>query len=278
MDSIQFEFVYQCAIPKYNLKGVKRFICRVHNNEKINKILNIPFKKIWAGSFINEYVRSQLNVTDKICFIFGGDWFKFKKNMIFKYLKKIYPNCVLVCMLGDIVNLYLSYKEFSIENLNSTFDIVCTYNRLDSEKYGFYLMPERLYNYEWVKNDEAIPKSDVFFVGQNKGRLDRILKVYETCTDNGLKCDFYITGVGKSDMKYSDKIVYNKRISYEEVLKRCKKTKCIVNLIQNGAEGITLRDYEAIGLNKCIITDNSAMLKSDFYTSEKVIWFDNVEN
>jgi len=72
MDSIQFEFVYQCTIPKYNLKGVKRFIYRVHNNEKI-KNFKYTFKKIWAGSFINEYVRSQLNVTDKICFIFGGD-------------------------------------------------------------------------------------------------------------------------------------------------------------------------------------------------------------
>ncbi|MCM1059371.1 MAG: hypothetical protein NC452_03660 [Eubacterium sp.] len=197
--------------------------------------------------------------------------------MLFEYLRNTYPNCVLACALTDIVDSYIKFKDFNIDELTSTFDVVCTYNAIDAQKYGFSLAPSRLYNFEWVRSDEDIPESDVFFVGLNKNRLDKLLKVYEICTQKGLKCDFYISDVGNDKMKYADKIVYNKRISYEEVLKRCKKTKCIVNLIQTGAEGITLRDQEAIGMNKCLITDNPAILDSDFYTREKVIWFDNIE-
>ena len=46
--------------------------------------------------------------------------------------------------------------------------------------------------------------------------------------------------------------------------------------MQDGATGVTLRDFEAISLNKVLITNCKDIKDYDFYSSEKVVFTDSI--
>lgn len=109
-----------------------------------------------------------------------------------------------------------------------------------------------------------------------KDRLNEIHHIYEVLTQFGLKCDFYIVGVSEKDMKYKEKISYNKRISYDDVLKHVANTKCVLNIMEKGNSGITLRDYEAIFFQKLILTNNYDFKGSPLYDANNVLFADDL--
>lgn len=66
-------------------------------------------------------------------------------------------------------------------------------------------------------------------------------------------------------------------MDYKSVLSHIKQTKCIVNLIQKGSSGITMRDYEAIGNGKLMITNNELISKTELYDEKQIIWINELE-
>ncbi len=264
--------------PEFRFRGLKWFIYKLHNSEKIKQYINLPFKKIWAKFFLSKKIKKLFSSNDKVMFIFGGSDYKYISMDLFTYLRNQYPGCKLVYCFPDTVKLY-SNKCSNLWNvLEENFDLVITYNQIDAEKYNLPCTPPKIYSYDFVELNVNIPKSDVFFVGREKGRLEELLNIFEICEKAGFKCDFHIIDVPEEKQKYADKITYNKKISYMEVLQRSKNAKAILNIIQDGASGITLRDYEAIGMNKCLITNGDAIKKFDFYSEDKVIMIENLEN
>ena len=83
-------------------------------------------------------------------------------------------------------------------------------------------------------NQGSLSESDVFFIGANKGRYKHLLLIYDKLSNAGLKCDFFICDVAKKEQIKKDGIVYNKRITYDEVLKHIKASKCVLEVLQNG--------------------------------------------
>lgn len=169
------------------------------------------------------------------------------------------------------------YKNFpSSAFLKQSFDCILTYNVKDSEKYGFQLYRPMIPFYP--STNEAKIEYDVFFVGKNKNRLNTILDVYKKLSSYGLKCNFYVSDVDLKSVsiKNSD-IHWNEYIEYDAVVNYVKHSKCVLNIVQNGATGITLRDMEAIGNNKILITDNYSIKETEFYCEKQVIWISEID-
>jgi hypothetical protein len=269
------DFAFHSDPPETTFKGFKGFLYRLHNSQRISPYFKLPLRKLWAKHIVSNEILKKFQTSDKICFIFSGKGYLYKDNGLYDYLRRTYPNSKLIYIFSDTVKLYTSRNDFSFDDVRKDFDLIFTYNAVDAEKYNLILTPGMVKDFSWVEDDPDILESDLFFVGKDKGRFNDLIAIYEECQKRGLRCDFHIVDVPKEKQKYEDSIIYNQRITYNEVLKRSKKTKCIVNIIQEGASGITLRDYEAIGMNKCLLTNNDALLKSSFYTPDKVIWFDN---
>lgn len=151
-------------------------------------------------------------------------------------------------------------------------DIALSFDHADAEKYGMDYYP-LVYSPCDMGEDDSIPESDVYFVGKAKDRLPAILAAYEKLRDAGLRCDFYLTGVAPEDQKYADEITYGTQMSYKENLRHVKKTRCLLEIMQGGGHGYTLRACEAIMYDKKMLTNNPEIEHAPFYKPELISVF-----
>lgn len=245
-------------------------LCHVHVKPEFNSRFKIPLKRIWYKGIVDKWI----DIKEETCILFNAHYYSLFDNRFVRYVHGFPNKIYTVIYLSDKYEFYKShYRDFpSYEQLKQIYDLVLTYNVSDAEKYGFVLERPSFKNYDNSLEYNDILGSDVFFVGREKGRLKEIIDIYEQCTKAGLFCDFYITEVKESEMRYRDRIHYNEPMTYTEVLKRSRSTKCIVNLVQDSGAGVTLRDYEAFGYQKFLITNNYALLQTELYDSKQVIW------
>lgn len=250
------------------------FLMRVHISSHFNKdFFKIPFKGVWSRFVFSSLEKEQIKEGTSVIFCYYvSDFTLLKQIKLFDYLKRLNKSIIVVGIYSDTVSLYSKIKL----NLEKDSNILVTYNEYDAREYNIPLLPPRILDYSFVKENSAILESDIFYVGANKNRLDTIYNVFHYATSKGLKCDFFLTKVPKNERIPG--IHYGKYFPYAKMLEHAKRSKCILNIMQRGATGITLRDYEAIGLNKILLTNDKSIKQYDFYTPEKVIFLENLEN
>lgn len=145
---------------------------------------------------------------------------------------------------------------------------IYTFDRTDAIKYKlglktqFTMIPERLL----VKGLKI--NTDLYFLGQPKGReqmLEELKKIYLSL---GIQCDF--------------KIVYSPAdyISYEDNIRNVISSKCVLEICQEGQNGLTLRALEAMLCHRKLITNNKSIENEDFYNPQNIfiIGVDNNQN
>ena len=275
-DNDYFKAAYGDVIGLNNVKYIFRRIdvksklaynlFRLHKNKTVNKIIPLPFKSVW-----NKYA-FRGGLKEPICFIFfeGVEWFN--ENYI-KFLRKKYSGCKIAVYFQDMISRH--YSEIKAKRLISLCDIALSYDKNDCEKYG-------LNYYGDVYSESRVPaakeSSDVCCIINAKNRLAKIERAYEVLTEKGVKCDFYIVGV--KDKKHLKKagIVYGGQLPYEEVVKKVKASKAILEIMQEGAVGYTLRTCEAIVYGKKLITDNAEIKNEPFYSPKNVSVIKNAED
>lgn len=244
-------------------------INRVHYSNKLNKYIKLPFKKIWIFAYlryIDRKVKSVAGRNEKICFIFFRTWFLvgLLDNGFAEILKKAYPNCKIVFFLQDQVRV----SGISIDLLKESADLMIYYDKCDAAKWGGRQHDVPYSRIDDFKVSEDEIESDVYFCGYAKDRYDQIIKFYEVLTSRGLLCDFHIIGVAKEKRLYEDKINFEKVLTYEENLNKVARTRCVLEIIQRESEGNTLRVYEAIMLDKLLLSNNEALVKSTLYNEK----------
>lgn len=266
----------QCSDAVYLSKqlqtnsGVLNFLYNRHFGVRLNRIFCMPFKAIWNPL----YFKNPFDRSDKICFVIFVGCLYLDQYGLLRYLRKTYPLCKIVCFCQDISE---TFKGVDPAALKEKVDLVLSFDHRDCEKYGWEYYP-LVYSKPRVEDDPAIPESDVYFVGKAKNRLSDILAAYEKLKAAGLKCDFHITGVPEAEQRYADEIHYCTRMPYEENLKRIKKTRCMLEIMQKGGHGYTLRYCEAIALGRKMITNNPEIKGAPFYQEDFISTFERIED
>lgn len=250
-------------------RKILREIFRLHNAWPLNKRVEIPFKKIWFPFFLN---KDEFAENDKIYFLFYESFHLSYSNKYLDYLRKKYRNAKFCYVFLNPVD------QYNLEKLNMVrmkYDMVLTFFQDDAVKYGFSkpdFFPYRLP----VENTKEGENSDVFFVGADKGRLEKIIRIYEELKAKGLKCLFYIVGVSEEKQQYKEDIRYNQRLTYQDVLEKVKGTKCVLEILKDDDMYTSIREYEAFQYNKKLLTTNRRIFEEPFYDPEfiQVIEFD----
>jgi hypothetical protein len=245
-------------IDNFLLRGLNR----VHLSRRFNRKIDLPFKNIW-----NPYYLNKLFENGPYCFIFFPSRDYFREVKYFDYLKENYPDSKLVLFCRDLIK---THKKFDINYYKANFDLVLTYDQEEAKRYNIEYVNSVYSTVDTRKVDNDPIKSDIFFIGKDKGRLNKIIELYERLTDCGIICDFYIIGVNERNQKYSDKINYNKKLSYLEVVNKIQGTNCILEIIQDNSSAYTLRTLEAIFYNKKLLTNNKTIRYADFYEEDKI--------
>ena len=243
-------------------------IFRLHTSPKVNKHIRLPFKNIYNRFYFrNDFARDY-----PICFLFFGylrgkilDW------GYYRYIKKYYPNAKLVCFFQDLVS---SNTNLILDKFRKYFDLILSFDHEDAEKYELIYYPLVYSKGCPFRLSDNYSKSDVFFAGKAKNRLNEIISTYEKLSEAGLNCDFHvIDAIGEKP--YSKQIDYCSLMPYDAYLGRLKATHCVLELMQHGGHGYTLRTNEAIVYRKKLLSNNPELLKAPFYHPSYILVFNN---
>lgn len=241
---------------------LKRKIVRCTFSRKVNQVIKTPF----SHTTFNTILPFRFDDDKPLCFIFFSDYFTLLTPKYFKYLRRRYPNVKLVLYLQDIIS---SRQNYDIETAKQVFDLVLSYDKGDCEKYGLSYYPTPFSFVDITPND-AIAESDVYFCGKAKTRYQEIFDWYNKLRSWGLKCDFNIIDLEESKRVYGEGITYCKGLTYIENLQHVQKTKCILEIMQEGADGFTPRLWESIIYDKYLLTNNNSLRESKYRLLEGI--------
>lgn len=252
-----------------------KFIMRVHLSKKVNNILSMPFKNVWGRIWIKHWKKLLKNINldnRSVCFILFADMIPFEEYGLTQDIRKAFPQAKIVYFYQDLVardkNKLKPIQEKSP-------DLIMSFDYGDAEKYN---LVHHNFPYSKLRNDYANQEldSDVCFIGRAKDRLEEIIDAYVFFSEQGLRCDFYIIDVPNDRQKYSDKIHYCEPMDYDSYLKKIAKSKSVLEIMQGGGSGNTIRINEVIEFNKILITNNEKLSQSVLYDSRYMFSYHNV--
>ena len=131
-----------------------------------------------------------------------------------------------------------------------------TFDPEEASEYGMTYTPQ-FYRFPEPWHDNIC--YDFFFCGMIKDRGERLNTLKTQLEAKGYKCKFIIVGDGNDT-----------KISYEEYLDYVRKSRCLVDLFQQGQIGLTRRPLEALFFNKKLLTENMQVADFDFYRQENI--------
>lgn len=148
---------------------------------------------------------------------------------------------------GSIVN-YIRSLGFKI----------ATFDEGDAIKYNMHYFSQ-FYRPNDTSSQILNYKQDFFFCGRDKGRKDIINKMKDLLSQLGV-CRFIIPGV---DGEVS--------IEYDEYLRELHSSRVICEVVQLGQVGMTVRSVEALFHKKKMITNNTDILRYEFYHPNNIL-------
>lgn len=179
-----------------------------------------------------------------------------------KWLHDKCHNCKIILVYTNPVNPNYSPNFF--------LDSWCTKwtsDKDDAIKYNMHLFEGGGYFPQW-KATKVAPIYDVFYIGKDKARLERLHQIERDMNDHGVKTMFYITW-NRGWQKKKDGI-HKPFLPYERVLDYIGKSKAILHLLDGAQNGITLRIQESLIHKVKLITDDVNITSYDFYNSHNI--------
>lgn len=255
----------------YTKSKILKLIFRIHTSVKVNNIINLPFKSIWVNRF-NPLRRYPFKKGTKYHVLLINPVFEKYNLYDFVNLQKRYDVKYTLVMI-DTLNT--KSGRVVLESLKLLkYDNIYTFDLLDSIKYGFHYT-NSMYSMRTNVSETAM-KSDIYFIGRDKGRKDFLIDLFNILSDNGCVCDFTINGVEKNAVVQGVKT--GRGILYNQVIQEIQSTNCILEVIQQGQNGVTLRYYEAVCYNKKLLTNNADIVNYPFYNPEYMKVFTKLED
>lgn len=235
---------------------VARQLVRLNLSPKVNKFIHSPFSHFVFPRLYPHHFRDN----KPICYVFFV--YKYRIDYL-QYLRKTYPNVKLVLYMQDIV---ARTKGQDLNTISEQFDLLLSYDKGDATVYEMEYYPTPM-SYVPINPTRDLPNSDIYFCGKGKDRYALVHSIYEHCTKMGLICDFHITDMSLDTQKIEG-IHYNQPLSYIENLQHIANTKCILEIMQGGADGFTPRVWESIMYNKHLLTNNNNLEDSPYFYSQ----------
>lgn len=110
-------------------------------------------------------------------------------------------------------------------------------------------------------------KNDIYFIGKDKGRYNKISRIAELCDQVGVKTFFEVTPTHK--WNFSKK--YAKTVSYRRVIDNISESKAILDIKVSATAGPSLRAVEAAFFKKLLITDDVFVRDFKFYNPNNIL-------
>jgi hypothetical protein len=182
-----------------------------------------------------------------------------------------------------IAYLYDSVSRCPVEHLlEGVFDEIFSFDKNDVLTYGFSETTNYIY-FDTPKK-AAIQKQNFIYIGSIDNRLDYLNQFAEHIKKHQQSFLFYAIGkkafINKLKQLFLGKnkniIFQKKRFTQNETLKMYAESETIVDLVRDNQSGLSFRIFEALGLQKNIITNNNYIATYDIYNSGKIVYLDDL--
>ena len=250
-------------------KKIVKFINILHTSCRSNQYFRIPLQNIWYPFYL-QY--DKLPRDRKLLFLFCEENRLCYDKKYLKYLRKRYPKARIGFYA---INSSYTIGEKYLELINLQYDFVVTFDKQDSERYGWIYYSGV---YSSIPHEDYPIIYDLLFVGNNAGRINLLHEIYAKLKSKGIKCKFIINQVPSSDMIKNSDIEYNRHLSYDEIIKLDLQSKCILEVLRENQHGNTLRLSESIVLGRKLLTNNSNILQERYYNENMMQVFDKIED
>ncbi|MDR6516994.1 glycosyltransferase family protein [Chryseobacterium camelliae] len=192
-------------------------------------------------------------------------------------LKKIRESTdVMITYLYD----NLDRVPVECEKLN-LFDTIFSFDDSDIEKYGFRKLTNYIY-LPFMPKEQQDPQMDLFYItSYDNRRVALIKRLAKKLMEMRMK--FQIMIIGKKSWKHQLKnilvkipenvfLVFSlKKVSHEQLPQYYMNSKILLDLMREGQYGLSFRVFEAMALEKKIITDNGSIKNYDFYNPNNIL-------
>lgn len=246
-----------------------------YNNER-NKYGNVTATSIFLNKSILRKMLSRLVILLKLpgLSILFDDW----KRDIDDYGLFIIPASIYSLEIAKyirkrsnkrIIHWYwnpVSSEETRPDKISGYDCDLFSFDQNDCKKYGMNYVST--YYFSSIQFPENIINNDIYFIGADKGRVNKLLDLKKTFEDQGLKVKFHITK--SSNSKKVKKYTLQPQILYAEVLEEIAKCRAILDIVQVGQAGMSQRPMEALFHNKKLITNDVNIDKYDFYNRNNI--------
>lgn len=272
-----------------DLKDYSDVQCIVASQKKFrNKVIN-QMKKIYMSGTLAQYINLPLKY-----YLYDTIQFKIEEAEEYciiivdaalrafniEYLNRVFSQKNVRGVLALINSIHAhSTSMYEVRPLISKvqWSDVYTFDPVDAQTFGYKSIQGAYYSKKSV--DEIIARfkkkymetSDVYFTGGLKGnRKQLIWSVFQALDVNEKKIDFNILVAGIERLQkrqFAGKIHYysGKWLPYEEILAGVLNSKVIVEIMQDGQHGPSLRYYEAVCYNKKLLTTNHGVKELPYY-------------
>lgn len=268
---------YAVLDRELSLPKPARLARRVHLSRQINRVFPLPFRGVWGKLRVRQWAQKleAMGLPERTpCFILFADMIPFERFGLSREIRKKFPQAKIVYFFQDLV-MHDENKRELIQN--TVADRIVTYDRGDAERYhlAYHNVPYSRLREEYPVQQEEY---DVCFVGKAKERLPQILEAYRYLSAQGLRCDFYVTEAPEEGRQYADRIHYCAPMPYSDLLQKVARSRCILEIVQQGSSGNTLRINEAVEFNKMVITNNTCLHQNELYDPRYMFSYSRIQD
>lgn len=241
----------------------------LHWSKKINRKVRLPKKSVWFRKMCSHH----FSETKPCCYVFYGGKYITEDQGLYSYIKKQNPENQCIILMGDL----LSKKCWDVETAKSRCDYIVTYDPAEAEKYHTELFHGVSYGpiTEITTPNEFV--YDVYFLGNAKDRLQTIYRIYRALTARSVRCHFLLCNVKNEEQLHEDGLHYIKPISYRENIANLQKSRCVLEIVQQGCDAATLRTEEAHIYRRKLLTNNQNLVKQAYYDPSHMRVFSDIE-
>ena len=249
-------------------------IRKVHLSNKLERYIHLPAKGIW---FDTGKLKPVVGADSR--FVFISDVIMCMKKEFWEKLDRDFPQVPKVLIIMDSMNAHSFCIRYIRESLKSVkWDLVLSYDLDDCREFGFQYLGLTYYSDFPVLRENLPVTSDLFFVGMHKDKGEQrdqvIYEIYRRCREQKLRCDFTLFRGNPGEMPEG---MHGRRLPYAEVLRRVSQSNCILEMVQSGQTRQSIRYFEAVTMDRKLLTNNPNVRELPYYDPEKMKIFSSPE-
>ena len=189
----------------------------------------------------------------------------------FSRLRNEYDAYTVLVIRNMLMNKrYPEIMGRSIKELKEEFDLIITDEISDAELFDLIYYPDSFSNP--IKGEEYEMEFDLCFSGTIKKRENLLNEIAISADEHGVKHDIRLIGGTRRGARRIKNVKFQK---YADIIRQDMRANCILEVLQPGQTGLTLRTQEAVCLGKKLLTNNRLISKADFYDPRFIHIFDD---